>query len=315
MIDILLASYNGEKYIAEQIESIMGQTYKDFTLIINDDASTDGTCDIIEKYIAEYPERIKLYRSETPSGSAKNNFFSMSRYVTSDYIMFADQDDVWLPNKVELSMEAMEKLQSKHPNRPLLVHTDLKVVTEDLKCIHESFKRYVKISYGESDFTKARLFMENHVTGCTTLMNRKLFELCFRSGLDTTHVRMHDWWIGITAAFFGEIGYVTTPTILYRQHSDNSVGAKKATAIWLVAKSLCRLGSIKEEIRKTYRQGELFARTYEDMCATLNEHDAATVAAFADMVSANKIRRLYLTLRYGFLQSYFVRKAGQILLV
>ncbi|MDD4782006.1 MAG: glycosyltransferase, partial [Tissierellia bacterium] len=128
MIDILLASYNGEKYIGEQIESILNQTYQDWFLYIKDDCSIDNTLDIALEYERKYIDKIKVIKSDIPSGSAKNNFFSMLPYSQNDYIMTCDQDDIWLPNKIELTFNKMKDVEKENSNIPILIHTDLKVV-------------------------------------------------------------------------------------------------------------------------------------------------------------------------------------------
>ena len=130
-IDILLATYNGEKYIKEQIDSILNQTYKNIKLIISDDFSKDRTPEILREY-AEKDKRIILYIQEKNLGVVKNIEFLLKK-VESPYYMLADQDDYWMPEKVE---KTLEKLQEENSD---LAFGDLEVVDEKLNTIYPSF--------------------------------------------------------------------------------------------------------------------------------------------------------------------------------
>ncbi|HAN43841.1 MAG TPA: glycosyltransferase family 2 protein, partial [Ruminococcaceae bacterium] len=122
MIDILMAAYNGEKYIGEQIESILRQTYKDWRLIILDDCSTDSTADIAMEYSKKYSGKIKFYRNSKNSKSAKNAFFELFKHSESDYIMLCDQDDVWKENKIEITFNKMLESEKAYGKElPILV--------------------------------------------------------------------------------------------------------------------------------------------------------------------------------------------------
>ena len=111
MVSVLLASYNGEKYIREQLDSILNQTFSDLSIVISDDLSADGTPEIIREYEEQYPGRVRSLRNSERSGSAQNNFFRLLKSEADDYIMLCDQDDVWLPDKVEVTLREMKKLE------------------------------------------------------------------------------------------------------------------------------------------------------------------------------------------------------------
>lgn len=104
MIDILLATYNGEEYLRQQIDSIICQSYTNWRLIIRDDSSSDGTLAIIKDYVKRYLNKIILVDENTPNLGSSKSFIRLLDFVSNDYFMFTDQDDVWLPNKVELSI-------------------------------------------------------------------------------------------------------------------------------------------------------------------------------------------------------------------
>lgn len=221
-INILMATYNGASYIAEQIESILSQTHNNWLLTIRDDGSIDDTVEIITSYLSD--SRIKLIsKSEQGTGSAKVNFSILMLYALDsncNYFAFSDQDDIWHPDKLKIQIEILRTRESEYT--PLLVHSDLEVVSETLEQIHPSFMTFQNISHVENNQFQ-RLFSQNFVTGCTCLFNRALLERALPISPDAA---MHDWWLALTAAAYGEILFCDQSLIKYRQHAENSVGAK-----------------------------------------------------------------------------------------
>ena len=112
-LDILLATYNGEKFLKEQINSLLDQSYKNWKLLIRDDMSTDCTMAILSDYISKYPDKIKLLKSNKRLGPCQS-FNYLLQKSDSDYVMFCDQDDIWLPEKIELSLKKMRSLEKIH---------------------------------------------------------------------------------------------------------------------------------------------------------------------------------------------------------
>ena len=222
MIDILMATYNGEKYIAEQIESIIKQSYTKWHLYIQDDCSTDATVSIALSYKEKYPEKITVIENTQNSGSAKNNFFSMLDLAKSDYIMFSDQDDVWLPDKIKIIHRRMLCAERKTgKGYPVLVHTDVSLVDENLNVIAESPFKKEKWHFNKK-ITFWNSLIGNVVMGCTTEINKALLDKVKYNNLD--NIPMHDWWFGMCARYFGTEEVVKIPTMLYRQHNANNVG-------------------------------------------------------------------------------------------
>lgn len=222
-VDILLGAYNGEKYIQAQIESVLNQSHKNLRLIIRDDCSQDSTLEIIKKWKESHPEKIVIIPSEDRQG-AKGNFSALMRHAQSPYVMFCDQDDVWMEGKVSKSMALMQRMEEQYGTvQPCLVHTDLKVVDQDLRPVSDSFWQYARLFPRQGGgFT--RILMQNVVTGCTALMNRSLFDLMQKIPPEAL---MHDWWAALVASAFGRIGALPEPTVLYRQHAKNVLGAQK----------------------------------------------------------------------------------------
>ena len=229
-VAICLATYNGERYLSEQLDSILAQTYQNFHLFIRDDHSKDGTVSILEKYSENHPDKITVINDPNLSGgSSQKNFASILNWVKKqfnfEYFMFSDQDDFWLPNKIQISLEKIRKIE-KNFDGPVLIHTDLRVVDKDLKTLGESFFAYRALDPSKHDLR--HLLIQNNITGCTMLWNKKLNDIV---DISSDEVAMHDWWMALVACCFGKIDYVNEPTILYRQHGDNVVGATNVNSI------------------------------------------------------------------------------------
>ena len=209
-----MSTYNGEKFVAEQIESIQKQTYTDWNLIIRDDGSKDGTCEIIENFINN-DSRIKLIRAENV-GVIKSFHELVINNNDADFYFFADQDDYWLPEKLTIMLEEAKK----HDNTiPVMYYTDLKVTDKNLNVTSESMIR------SQSDHANTSLVQElteNTVTGAASMINYELAKLW----QTTNDIIMHDWYLAIVAAALGELVYIDQPTHLYRQHDSNVLGAR-----------------------------------------------------------------------------------------
>ena len=245
-----MATFNGEKFIAEQIESIINQSYKSWKLIIHDDGSSDKTVSIIKEYTNKYKDKIILIEDGISKGGAKENFFHLLKFTTANYIMFSDQDDFWLKHKILDSFNLIKNLEKTHPQTPLLIHTDLIVTDENLKTISDSMRKFQNL-FEVDNLEDASIF--NSVTGCTVLFNRLLLD-CVSTHKDAI---MHDWWIAIECLKNnGKIVYLDKPTILYRQHSRNTVGARKKNHLGKLYKLLTPKKTINQ-ILTLYKQYNL----------------------------------------------------------
>jgi glycosyltransferase involved in cell wall biosynthesis len=235
MIYILLATYNGEIYIREQLDSLLKQTYQNWILWIHDDGSKDATLKIVKEYKEKFPNKIILISDGIRCGGAKQNFTHLLSSIDDnyDYIMFCDQDDVWLDYKIELTLNTMIEVENSNYNKPIIIHTDLQVVDETLKTIANSYFIYQKIKpHWSKDFYMS--LVQNSVTGCTMMINKKAKEISLPIG---NNAIMHDWWILLKVLQNnGVVKYISEPTILYRQHSFNDTGAKGFSFIKLLNK-------------------------------------------------------------------------------
>lgn len=222
-IDILLATYNGAEYISQQIDSLLGQTNQDWRLIAHDDGSTDKTVEILKGYQIAHPNKVVILEDGVKCGGAKNNFSHLLVHSSAPYIMFCDQDDVWLKDKVDLTFKRMLDEASRRPGKPILVHTDLMVVDKNLNAIASSMFSYQCLS--REIVSLDELVVRNNITGCTMMINREAVDVSLP--IPSAAV-MHDWWIACRVTQNdGLVVFIDIPTIRYRQHGKNSVGAKK----------------------------------------------------------------------------------------
>ena len=214
-IDILLATYNGAKYLREQIDSILKQTYSNFRLLISDDCSTDETLDILKEY-EEKDSRITVYRQEENLGYVKNFEFLLG-LVENKIFALSDQDDIWIEDKIEVAIKKIEETKAD------LYFSDLYLIDEKGNKISDSFWKqkgfYKKVI---KDKKYKGLLLNNYVTGCT-IVSKKEF---IKKITPFPKEMMHDYWIAIVVSLKGKIVYDKVPHINYRQHTDNQVGSK-----------------------------------------------------------------------------------------
>lgn len=224
---VLLACYNGDKYLDEQIASIVEQTHKDWLLLIRDDGSTDNTLRVIEKW-AKLDNRISLLNDENgATGSSQQNFSLLMKYAMNHkghIFCFSDQDDVWVPEKIQVMLKHLNIAveQNYQSTTPCLLHSDLEVVDKQLNLRHQSFVKLNKL-LPKTELNPARLLTRNEVTGCTMMFNRALLRLAFPVPEKSV---MHDWWLALVSAYCGKLTYVDERLVKYRQHDSNVIGAK-----------------------------------------------------------------------------------------
>lgn len=217
---VLLSAYNGERYIARQIESIRAQSFRDWRLLIRDDSSADNTVEIVRRFCATDPRVSLIEDSSSNIGpwASFGRLLSQAYDEGAEYTFLSDQDDVWLEDKME---QQLLLLRASRGKRTLLVHSDLILVDENLRRLHASFSEFQRTSYDSVD-PLGTLLIHNAVVGCTIAINRPLLELA----LPLPTGAMHDWWLAACAACGGTIQRTVHPTVLYRQHSSNVVGVE-----------------------------------------------------------------------------------------
>lgn len=217
-VDILLATYNGEEYLREQIDSILNQTHTEFRLLISDDGSKDSTRKILEEY-KNKDSRVEVFMQEKNLGVVKNFEFLLGK-VEAKYYMFSDQDDIWKENKIEKSLNKIEEGFD-------LVYSDLEVVDENLNVTYNSYWKLKGIYNKIKKYNNFEsLYLNNFVTGCTIISRKDLIKDVLPLPNTSKYV-LHDYWISLIISQNGKISYVEEPLIKYRQHKNNKVGSKK----------------------------------------------------------------------------------------
>lgn len=309
MIEILLASYNGERYIREQIMSIIGQSYTDWHLTVCDDCSKDKTAEIVKSLAEEYPDKISFKVNSANSGSASGNFYSMLLEAAgSRYVMLCDQDDVWAEDKIKITKLAMDKMEERYgKNTPILIHSDLRVVDEKLDEISPSMFYTQNLRGSEISF--ANQLCQNSVTGCTVMINRALLGFVKKK---PEHMIMHDWWLALIATAFGHIGFINTPLISYRQHFSNQEGAKDYRSLGRTVKMAGKGEAIRNSLMLTYKQ----ACDFRDMYGgRLNAGNKKILNAYCGFPKYGKLKKLAMCVKYGFTKTGLNRKIGYWLYV
>lgn len=267
-VDILMSTYNGEDWIDEQIGSILSQTYTDWHLHIRDDGSLDSTSEKLLSWQELYPDKITLYLEQNIG-----TILSFSRLMAlskAPFIAFADQDDLFHPEKLSKLIE----LAAPHKDKPLLVHHDLKVVDRNLAEIHPSF--VAMMGFNVKDHSFSRLLVQNVVTGCACLITRPLAVAIPPEAV------MHDHWLALMAAAYGRILYLDEPLTHYRQHGKNQLGAASPY-------SLSRLKKYTQSLHRLYCQAQKFQSVN-----TLSPPHKATIDTFLSLPTQSLFKRALL---------------------
>ncbi len=221
-IAILMATYNGAEFLGEQIDSLLAQTFQDWHLYVHDDGSTDSTKAVLERYADEHPDKITLLHYPAQGGACQN-FLSLLERTEAPYYMFCDQDDVWLPEKVELSLTELKRQEQLYPGKGVVVYTDLQIVDEKLSVVYPSmwkhsgvYPQYLR-TFGDFGGHTAT------VTGCSMLFNQKAKASC---AYPSDKATMHDIWVCLcTLRRGGIVKGCDSPLVLYRQHEHNCLGS------------------------------------------------------------------------------------------
>lgn len=309
MITILMATYNGGQYIGEQLDSLLTQTISNINIVVRDDGSTDDTWHILNDYYSRARDKITLIKSDINSGGAKHNFLRLMVDFKDDYIMLCDQDDVWLPDKVEKTLAEMKRLEELHGvDCPLLVHTDLHVVDNGLKTISPSFKAAMNADYTKTSLNEQ--LIQNTLTGCTCMYNRALAKTIRR--VPDGYVVMHDWYLMLIASAFGVISHVNEATILYRQHEANAVGAKDVRTLGYKLNRILNLGEVREAVNISYKQAETFFNEFYNL---LTPEQVALVRAYIKIPSLAKFARWRTARRLGVMKSGLSRRIAHFIVI
>lgn len=326
MITVLLCTYNGAAYVRAQLQSILDQTVQDLHVVVSDDGSTDETLAIVEAMAAENSGRITILRQDPPTGSAQRHFLKLlveRAYDVADYIMLSDQDDVWLPEKVEKTLARMQADEAAcraagEAHASILVHCDSRIVDRALREIAPSFVAYQKMTPSRCQLQQ--LLVQNNVVGGALMMNRALAE---RITEIPAHCVMHDQWIALIASAFGHIDFVPESLYLYRQHGDNVLGAGKGSRIMEIlgrfgigrkdGKTKAEMDAHSQNVyREMFLQAECFRSCFDAELSVQQKH---LLDEFTAIPKRSRLGKICTILRYGFTYNLFHRTVGECLFI
>ena len=274
-IEILMATYNGETYIREQIDSIINQTYKNWVLLVRDDNSKDNTVSIIEEY-EQKDSRIRLLRDKKGNLGFVRNFEELMANSLEDFIMFSDQDDYWIENRIEKYIEIITNLSSEDMEKPLLIHSNSFICDKELNIKKEKF-----ISNCAEDKEFDIVFFNYIVQGSTALVNRKLVNLALPF---SSKVTLHDRYLHLLAEFLGKRIFLDQSLMKYRQHDNNKIGAN-----YSIVKKILKKRYFNNEDR------ELILEIRNKYIENINKEKIMKIDDYLEVtdISKPKLSRLY----------------------
>ena len=317
-----MCTYNGEKYLSEQIDSILDQKLEDddeneVKLFIVDDGSSDDTTKIIDEYISANVSRIARLKVSNHHEGAKNNFFKgliSPELRQADYVMLSDQDDIWNDNKISTTLKRMKEVERQcGEGVPVLVHCDCRVVDGNLNEISPSFTKFANFNQKKATFN--HLLVQNLVTGAASMMNKALMELIIKI---PKNCMMHDHFIALVASAFGHISYIDEPLYKYRQHDSNVLsavegGITKEVRLWKRREHAKKekeriLKMVWENYHGMKLQAESFFEIYNEM---LDENKRKIVSSFVNISNKPSIMRVFTILRYDITCDNWYRIIGE----
>lgn len=288
-VTVLMSTYQGEAYVAPQIQSILAQLPANGRLVVRDDGSTDRTMDVL-RGIAD--DRITLTVGHN-LGFARSFFTLLDTPGDDvDIVMLSDQDDIWLPGKIQRACEALRHAGAV----PTLYFSRLRLVDPNLAPLGDTARWPRGPSF-------ANALCENLATGCTIALNAPALRLVRQTG-QAQRIYFHDWWIYLVVAAFGQVVADDTPWVLYRQHGRNVVGRGPGLRRYLANLAFMRRRSW---IHIMYNQIENFRQVHGDR---LTSGQQAQIEHFFDARSACSVLRLLLwprRRRQSLLDEFFLR--------
>ncbi|KQC84804.1 glycosyltransferase family 2 protein [Butyribacter intestini] len=308
-----MAVYNGQEYIREQLESLKDQTYTEWRLVIRDDRSSDKTAEIVKKFSDEVEQEVIFKVNEKPSGSAKNNFaLLINDAKESDYVMFCDQDDIWKKDKIEITFNKMKQAEERYGRDfPLLVHGDVEVIDENGNINADSM---FEMSHINADSKLPQILIQNHVTGCTMMCNKKLIA-GISEYASSEYIIMHDYLAALYASVFGKIEVIKKPLLSYRQHSGNSVGAKNNNnPVYLLKRLANGRKSYKEAMETSRNQVKFFVEIYrKELAAEKYCEEYELMSGYASLGSRAKLYRIMFYKKNHIWKNGTIRKIMQVI--
>ena len=286
MIDILLATYNGEKYISQQIYSIISQTYSDWRLIIHDDGSTDSTVEIIMKFV-NMDSRIIFIDDKVKCGSPCSNFMHLLQFTTTEHIMFCDQDDIWLDNKIEVSIELFTKKYGNPVDRPVVLFVNSYIWAPNSGIQGVTTHRY-------TSEIREFVFWNGGIQGCASIFNKK--SVCYLLQMDPKYLAMHDHALQLVCVCLGSVYFENLPLMLYREHPHQVTG-KTPSSPFSGIKNIVKNSQISVVDIKHYDAIKYFFCKFSHV---LDQEHYLIITEYLEMKNKNRFNKVYNVIRKRF---------------
>ncbi len=299
---ILLATFNGEKYLAEFLESLLAQSQQQFLLVVSDGGSSDSTVDILERFKSKFGKRLIILDSNIATDYAHYdspvvaNFSCLLSWASRRgdgslpeifTLYLADQDDIWQPEKLSLFEAEFSRVDG-----PVLVHSQLRVVDHQLNPLSDSFHTMQGLAFFDNSLS--RLLVQNYIPGCSLAINSPLLAIAEPIPNECC---MHDWWLALVAAASGKIIAIDKALVQYRQHPTNTIGADAYNTRYKLQRSLAYLAG--KSRRLLIKQILAQAKQLQLACGqSFTEEAGEIVTEFSQVRSLSKWRRWQLLRRY-----------------
>lgn len=303
-VSVLMSTYNGEKYLQEQIDSILDQKNVDVNLIIRDDGSSDNTKDIVKRYVKKY-DSISFYEGKN-LGVGKSFYKLLCDAPESDYYAFSDQDDIWLPDKLSRAISFIKDNQNEE-SQPIVYVSNQTIIDKNGIIIKQRFLKEPKHDLFDC-------INNNVLCGCTMVLNQYL--RCFLTDKnrlpsdDVIKVRIHDTWIVLAANVVGDVIYDPDGRILYRQHNSNVGYAKNDNLTfgkkWIKDKYFRFITKKYKGIRSKTAK-DLLEKYYD----LIDEEEMRHLSVLAQ---ANSLKKGFLILKDSVLKSHFCENTFVLLI-
>ncbi len=299
-LQIVMAVYQGERFLDRQIRSIADQLSEDVQLLIGDDHSSDSTPFIAERWAKAYPGKIIFFPFKDNVGPRKN-FDRLLELTDAETVMLADQDDLWQPGKIGASMQKIRELEDEFGKEtPCMVFCDPEVIDDTGRMLAPSWKELVGIS--KESYRLEALLCRHAYLGCTMTMNRALIDL---AAPIPDEAGMHDYWISLAATVFGKIGEAAGPLLSYRVHGKNFVGARSYDKAWFMhewKKNPQFIIHTQQRIVRSYGRAFIFFHRYRSM---MDDRTKQIFQDFLELQQLPYIQEVYSRIKHGFLEQTF----------
>ena len=305
-IDILLGTYNGERFLDEQIESIFEQDYGNFKLIIRDDGSVDETLNIISKWKGLYPQKIEVIEDELGNLGPIQNFGLLMQNTDAQYICFSDQDDKWLPHKLSDQLTAIKKIEEDNPQTPVMVYSDMLLCDKDMKIQCPSLMENDRLNTWENK--PNRLLIQNVPYACSTIINRSLLELALP--IDQRAL-MHDHWLALISSMLGKLWFLDKALLYHRIHGLNASRGGSVHKKEVSNKMIDKLNNSNFNLylKKQATQAQAILEQYH---SKLSQQQKDMLLDFIALSETSGIKRKWLIIKNRFFKNTFINTAKLI---